>query len=510
MENSRKRKRKKKKDTVYTYGGKKWTAARAERTITRAKAGYNPPEYAGRHQKINSGRPIFTNCNADGNTPDGVTYKTPSTTASPTPGGGVRDNSSEDHGSDSNSIVSFIESETDSDFAEIPLSFKGMSRTDLLAMWEVARTRSNEITSEEKEKMLNDVLDGLTHLQGATNEETNKVAYAVAGFYVDSQRIPEADKLLERQTQAHIDSLGYDHRKTLQHVLHVVELLNAWNRPEDALGMLSKVREMSASQPNTTAISTRKSHSRNASRREKGKEKTSGPDNNLASDGDNFARIADLVSNSPTPAQINLALSTARPAVSVSDANAEVVLLAVIHQCTPRPLELAPQLLRATADLLSLYQKLGMQSAHYAGFQRAQTAVSSILDGHVLWGLNDFYGFEVVEAALEVVARLIKCGYMKEGTVLFRKIQDVGLSVFGPSDERLIWTLISIGLVYQTHGTWEDARDWSRELLRLHCQRPWTGKMASFRLCREPLGATTSHTYLMRAGHSRPCLVSVV
>ncbi|KAK0743864.1 hypothetical protein B0T18DRAFT_416051 [Schizothecium vesticola] len=179
--------------------------------------------------------------------------------ASPLRGAGGQDSRS-----DSGSTTSPARSETDPDVAGIPLSYKGMSRTHLLSMWEAARTCSNGITPQDKEKMLNDVLDGLTHLQGATNEETTKVAYTLAGFYVDTSQSYKADKVLERQTQAYIERLGHDHRKTLQHVLHVAELLNAWNRSEDALGMLSKVREMRASR------------SRNASRIGKGHQKASG------------------------------------------------------------------------------------------------------------------------------------------------------------------------------------------------------------------------------------------
>lgn len=100
------------------------------------------------------------------------------------------------------------------------------------------RTRGGEISQDKTEEILNDVLDGLEHLQGATNEQTNKVAYELADLYFKTKRPDEADKLLERQTQAHINILGYEHRKTCQHILHVLELLNGWGRHEDALGLL--------------------------------------------------------------------------------------------------------------------------------------------------------------------------------------------------------------------------------------------------------------------------------
>ncbi|KAK3376581.1 Clr5 domain-containing protein [Lasiosphaeria ovina] len=201
VEKDKKRKRQGKKGTVYKWGGRKWT---------------------------------------DADTPDGVTYRTPtSATTSPNESDANNDIAVQDIESEADSVKeASAESWSDTDVAEIHLSYKGKTRTDLLAMREFVRTRGGEISQDKTEEILNDVLDGLEHLQGATNEQTNKVAYELADLYFKTKRPDEADKLLERQTQAHINILGYEHRKTCQHILHVLELLNGWGRHEDALGLL--------------------------------------------------------------------------------------------------------------------------------------------------------------------------------------------------------------------------------------------------------------------------------
>jgi len=306
--------------------------------------------------------------------------------------------------------------------------------------------------------MLRLVLDGFTHLQGATNEETSKVAYALADHYVKAGQNDQADGVLEQHTRAHITTLGYEHKKTRQHVLHVVELLNGWGRHEDALGVLSKAREMHAAASRDDDLVSPEPRPKRTARRGKGKGKAvnQGVRDDTAT---SLSEVVDMVSKDPTRATIDYALSMTRPAVRARDAAAENVLLAIIAACRRSGL-LAAQHLRATADLLGFYRKWQTEDVHIDAFLQAQNTVSAILSEHIVWNLESFHGFEVVEAALEVVACLVRCGYKSQARMLFHKIQDVGIAVFGSSDQRMVWTLISIGLVYQTHCTWAEAHEW--------------------------------------------------
>ena len=43
---------------------------------------------------------------------------------------------------------------------------------------------------------------------------------------------------------------------------------------------------------------------------------------------------------------------------------------------------------------------------------------------------------------------------------MFRDASDKAAVIFGSDDERTVWVLITIGLVYQTHMTWDDAEEW--------------------------------------------------
>ncbi|KAH8884179.1 hypothetical protein GQ53DRAFT_830103 [Thozetella sp. PMI_491] len=432
---AKKRKRDKGKETIFTYRERPWTKARAESTLTRAKKAKGLAEQP------------------DAVTPEGVSYKTPKTVVLSPENGAVEDAEDEDEDEDHEVVVDIVdESDDDSSTIELPLSYKGLSRVDLLAMWELARSGVQGSVPDEKERLLLQVLDGLSYLQGATNEETNKVAYALADLYVQAGRGAEGDKVLERQTQAHINAFGFAHRKTKQHVLQVVELLNGWNRQEDALGLLSRAREMQES------IATRQSGVKVTAKEKRRQPKTT--DNVVANTSRMvLSEVTASVSSDPTPARLDYGLSVARSAVLSCDEDATSLLLEIIRQCKLNLPQLTAQLLRAMAELLSQYQKLGIVDTNRNTFQEAQARVLSVCETHS-WDSENFMSFQVLEAALQLVANLVKCGYKSEGKALFRKLHDTAFIVFGPADKRTVWALISIGLVFQTHTTWDDAEEW--------------------------------------------------
>ena len=58
------------------------------------------------------------------------------------------------------------------------------------------------------------------------------------------------------------------------------------------------------------------------------------------------------------------------------------------------------------------------------------------------------------------MANALKYGYHKEAQTLFREASEKSSDVFGWEDERTVWVNITIGLVYQTHTTWDEAEEW--------------------------------------------------
>ena len=68
-----------------------------------------------------------------------------------------------------------------------------------------------------------------------------------------------------------------------------------------------------------------------------------------------------------------------------------------------------------------------------------------------------------MEAALQLVANSLKCGYQLQARRMFREASEKASTIFGSADERTVWVLITIGLVYQTFMTWDDAEEWFEE-----------------------------------------------
>jgi hypothetical protein len=65
-----------------------------------------------------------------------------------------------------------------------------------------------------------------------------------------------------------------------------------------------------------------------------------------------------------------------------------------------------------------------------------------------------------MKASLELAANVLKAGIGSSASELFRKIEHKAEDVFGWDEERTIWIKISIGIVYQKHKNWDDAKPW--------------------------------------------------
>lgn len=65
-------------------------------------------------------------------------------------------------------------------------------------------------------------------------------AYSLAAFYARRGRMQEASNLLDWMSEKHIERWGLRSKPTIDHVLRVVDLLNSWLRPQDALAFLEK------------------------------------------------------------------------------------------------------------------------------------------------------------------------------------------------------------------------------------------------------------------------------
>lgn len=320
-------------------------------------------------------------------------------------------------------------------------------------MWNRGRNQSRKGDSEVAEHMYLDVMEGLSYLLGPTHDDAVKVAFELADFYVRETRTADADKILETLIQKHIDNFGYEHRRTTQHIMQTIELLNGWNRSDDALALLARSKELVA-----TSEVRPHSQGRAAKRR-----RMSQPERTSRKGGrTSLSQIAGTFTNDSDPTTIDYGLRVAQMHVAAKDEAVEAFLTVIIARCELDSAGLALQNLRARSELLSLYAKMGKVNDNIAAFADAQRAFSVIWSRYD-WDKKKFQCTEVMEAGMQLAASFLKPGFPLEAKELFRRIEEVATSFMGWDDERTIWTLISIGLVYQRYTTWNEAEEWFQQ-----------------------------------------------
>ena len=334
----------------------------------------------------------------------------------------------------------------------LALRWQGYSRTDLQEMWRTALKCRDTNKFDEAEHMLSQVFNGLCHVLGKTNADTVKVAYNLADLYVVCGRMGEAVDVLEKVMQNHLDTYGSRDKRTQQNILHAVELLNGWNREADALALLSLSEELLSSSSGGRVASNTKAD-KVARRREGTRQKstTTGAHSDLS--GVTRSILEDL-----SPAAVDCGLGVTRTHIAAKNQATEDLLLAIISQCETKP-ELRVQYLKALAELLKLYGKLGRAADHEAEFQDALASLRSAWEDYA-WEQDSIESFDFMEAALQLVANVLKYGDQNEALVMFRAASEKSSEVFNWGDERNVWVNITIGLVYQTHMSWVEAEEW--------------------------------------------------
>lgn len=450
VQKAKQRKQRSNKDTIFHFGGREWPLQKAETTVSRSKRQRGEERMISEFYVTSISFSKHANRQRDlvVETPRGVTYETPAALVL-SPGSSHAYNDEEEEGDPEN--VSDNNSEVDDSEDMLRLTWDGHTGPEFLTLWKTALESRDQGKADEAEGLLERAWNGLRHISGVTHEDTNKVAYSLASLYADTGRMNEAVALVERTIQDHVKTLGYENRITQQRVLLAAEILNGWNRHAEALGLLSRSKELlDRSGPSRS----RRQRKATKGRRVRGKELAAG----AGSENEVSLLLADGFGGAD-PEKINWGLTVAHRQVLARSEGAEVLLQAIITRCETNPKENLRQHLVARGELLALYEKLGVADQHRAAFQGAVNALDKVWES-VDWEEDRFDRFEIMEASLQLIANMLKSGYQDESRQLFEDAVELATTAFGSTDERTIWILITIGIVYQTHMEWSDARNW--------------------------------------------------
>ncbi|KAM3069420.1 hypothetical protein ACMFMG_005526 [Clarireedia jacksonii] len=459
-EKAKRRRQTENKETVFSFGGKVWKNDHIERRAARAKK-----------------KASLEDDLEEVSTPHGVSYKTPKATFDTPHLEHSESDSSSDNSSDN--VVQISDDGDDTDFEnmsgsgdspgndKIALTWQGHSISDLQALWHIACNHRDAGEVNEAEGVLRKVLLGMGHVSGKTNGETVKVAHNLADLYATTDRIGEAMTVLEELIEAHVYTWGCEDKRMQDNVLQAVGFLNTWNRSDDAMALLSLSREVLATCTSRTTPKNR----RRAGDKGKGIRRST-----TKIHASHLSEVTDSVLlKNATPASIDSALRVVQARFAAKDRTAISLLVAMISQCEGR-LDLSIQQIKAYAELLMLYQKLDKVEENSFTFQKAFATLDAAWEAHN-WYHDEIESFDFMEAALQLVANALKCGYRPEARRMFLVASVKASEVFGSDDERTVWVHITIGLVYQTHMTWNDAEEWFEQALTAaYRNREWGPK----------------------------------
>ncbi|KAI1323680.1 hypothetical protein F5Y16DRAFT_403241 [Xylariaceae sp. FL0255] len=465
-EKARKRRLEEGKSTVFTFGGQKWSEDRVLGSAERAKRARTT---------------LMEIDNMD--TPSEVGYETPQSEVS--------------NATDSNSGSAEASRIATRNMASPRLVWNGHTRASLLNMKSEALRLIQRGEWDDAEALLLEVRVGLAHIVGAISADSNQVGYALAELYAESDRSTKVDELIEGMTRRHIEALGYKDKKTQQHVLHCVELLNGWNRPSDAIAFLSKCYELlneSEKQDDELCIQRR---SRGNRRSKSVGFQSKGPPKQSP------MTVAQSINTGSDPKQIDYAIDIAKSHNEALDESAEALLLRTTQICERHPQRFPIQTLKARSELLKFYLKRGTAARNKAAFKNSKLVFDTIFTTYLC--LEDKYEtFEVMEAALQLGADVHKGGFPLIASTMFHQVSNIATGTFNYDDERTVWINITIGLVYQKYSSWNEAKLWfETAFAAVLSSDSWSDKDGIVRSLQNAMDKKPSLMYLTRGDLSK-------
>ncbi len=285
-------------------------------------------------------------------------------------------------------------------------------------------------------------LDGLQNVLTPTHEQTSTLAYHLASFYANHNRMNSAYEVLDWMCSKYIERWGIDHKKTVTHLLRVVDMLHSWSRSEDAITIIYQAFEAYEGLIGA------------GSQSDGGKS----PVNPLQASSSRgiFSRRALDATTALTPAEepalANYQLGLAGARAKMKDDAAEPLLLGLIAQCEKHPKKLAAQGLEARIALLNLYQRLGDQRKTGEALDQAELAFWIVSDAEYEKTAP------ILDASVELAALHVEVGRLETAEAIFLRVEAQAVHIFGEDDEKTIRVLIAIGMVYQEKQLWAAAQ----------------------------------------------------
>ena len=323
------------------------------------------------------------------------------------------------------------------------VAWSGLTSADIETIHMEGHSFEDAEDWDKAEVKFRDALAGCQFLLSPTHEYTKLLTYHLAQFYANSNRMKDADTLLDWMSDSIVSQVSMRDENFTRHLSKIAELLRKWSRIEEAKAFgLAVVDLIYASQHEieglAAATSTRIPHINYT--------KLSASKTQPARAPQEFFLALD------NPMLIDSQLSLAMTYVEAKDAGIEKRLLVLIRKCEAEPQRLATQLLEATSALVELYERLGDSKNLDEALRRSRDC---------LWkfSVQDYQNvIHLPRVAIEAAKVHAKYGRHDSAAAMFTKIESDAARAFGEDDDRLISLLIGNGIWFHDQNRWSDSR----------------------------------------------------
>ena len=339
-------------------------------------------------------------------------------------------------------------------YHSLPPTFNNHTLADFETIGLQARQHESEGETDMAEEMYREALAGFENILSPTHEHTKALAYQLASFYANCNRMGDADQVLNWIIEKHVGRWGVDHENTMEQFLLISRLYNGWSRNDEALSILYRVLDTWDEQawgnvdyetPKRLGVPQTMQPPRAVARR------------NVQSSGSNQKSRERAETDDPLRIDYQLGLVNTR--LASGDDTAENTLLLLIDQCERHQQKLGLQILRARCTLVDLYRRQGFDEKSSLALEKAREAVDKTLTSNV----------EKTESLLKVCTEVGKLCLQEQGDEpaenIFQRIAAEAEDAFQTDSSPTVTIYIHIGKIYQNESGWSKAEPWFERAL---------------------------------------------
>jgi len=295
-----------------------------------------------------------------------------------------------------------------------------------------------------------DALSGFQALLSPIHKETAVAAYQLASFFANQDRMKEADSVLDWLGGNYIRHRGLQHEKTLSHLLRVIELLQSWERRDDAMLLLCRVLDSwddmdSDLGPEIVAV---------------------GADDVQDTELEGVdPEVADRVfKESSDKVEVDSQLRVISLWLSSSAEGLEPILVRLIQQCEKYPEKLMTQTLQARCTLARLYLRLEKQDSATFELELAEKLLIEILASK-----EDLH-WSILKTSRQLAFTYAECNDIKSCDYILERVAERLEAM--PEDKRdhtevLVGFFTDIAREYQRVLAWQNAAPWFERALAM-------------------------------------------